>query len=130
MGNITLTVDKVNTYVLERSKIMNRWLKILGSSILASALLFGCANNEEDPAPPEDNNVDENQDLNDDVNDKDGLMEDHDTDDGDRDRGVNDDDGILEDNLDDDVLDDDKNNGEDIIEDPDDVRDEDRKDNK
>lgn len=116
---------------------MTRWIKILATSILASALLFGCANNEEDPAPPADNNVDENQDLND-TNVDDGLMEDDNV--NDNDRGTNDDDGLLEDNQDGGVLDNDgrndddildennRGNEEDIIEDPKDVRDKDLKD--
>lgn len=45
---------------------MDRFLKIIGSTLLASVLLMGCANNDDDndPAPPDNDVTDRNDNNN------------------------------------------------------------------
>src|SRR5690606_36226776 len=46
---------------------MDRFLKIIGSTLLATFLVVGCANNDQDPPPEDDDLIDDTNDMDDDL---------------------------------------------------------------
>lgn len=46
---------------------MDRFLKIIGSTLLATFLVVGCANNDQDPPPEDDDLIDDTNDLDNDL---------------------------------------------------------------